>query len=310
MATNVKATGYLHPGYAAALAEFGEPIELPRCQGWLLRRAISGTPYHDAIGCYPLFTCRNRAKLAEDLAALVGDLVSVALVLDPFGDWDLSVLQTYFDRVVRFKEHFVVDLSGNPETFISKHHRYYTRKALSQFHVERCETPALHTHEWASLYANLIRRHRLGGIKAFSLQSFEKQLSVPGLVMLRVLQGEVCIGAHLWFIQGDIAYSHLMALSDAGYALNASYGLYGEAIRMFRESKADDVRYLNIGAGAGTSISASDGLTQFKRGWANASRPVYFCGKVLDCPRYVALCQENASVSMPYFPAYRQNEFA
>ena len=143
-ATNVSATGYLHPGYAAALAEFGEPLELPLCQGWRLRRAIADTPYHDAMGCYPLFTCRNWAELPNDLAALEGDLVSVAVVSDPFGNRNPVTLEAYFDRVVRFKEHFVVDLSAAPETFISKHHRYYARKALGELRVELRESRPAH----------------------------------------------------------------------------------------------------------------------------------------------------------------------
>ena len=43
-------TGYLHPGYARSLAEFGTPRELERSGGWLLERAIPGSSYFDAMG--------------------------------------------------------------------------------------------------------------------------------------------------------------------------------------------------------------------------------------------------------------------
>ena len=127
--------------------------------------------------------------------------------------------------------------------------------------------------------------------------------------MLRILQGDMCVGVHLWYVQGNIAYSHLMALSDAGYALNASYGLYAEAIRIFREPGAYGVRWLNIGAGAGTATAATDGLTQFKRGWATTTRMGYFCGRVLDRARYEAISREREVANTQYFPAYRAGEF-
>jgi hypothetical protein len=302
-------SGYNHPSYVASLTEFGEPLELPRCQGWLLRRSIAGTPDSDAMGCYPLFSCEDWSRLADDLASVGGNLVSVAIVADPFGTWELTTLRRAFDRVEPFKNHFAVDLRDEPERFITKHHRYYARKALRKLRVECSNNPAGHLEEWTSLYSNLVRRHRLNGIKAFSGKSFEKQLSVPGLVMFRILHGDVCVGAHLWFVKNGVAHSHLLALDDTGYELDASYGLYSEAIRMFRERPADPIRWVNLGAGAGIGASATDGLTQFKRGWSNGSRQVFFCARVLNNNRYASICEQSASArGTTYFPAYRHNE--
>jgi hypothetical protein len=73
-------TGYLHPAYAASLRDWGEPLMLPRSGGWLLAREVPGTSDRDAIGCYPLFTCRNWEQLGEDIAALDDSLVAVSLV--------------------------------------------------------------------------------------------------------------------------------------------------------------------------------------------------------------------------------------
>ena len=52
-------TGYLHPEYVKSLAEFGDPQWVPRSGGWVLRRKIPGSWYHDAMGSYPLFTCSD-----------------------------------------------------------------------------------------------------------------------------------------------------------------------------------------------------------------------------------------------------------
>ena len=114
--------GYLHPGYAASLAEFGAPLELPSCGGWLLKRRIPGFPHYDAMGCYPLFACQDWTQLKGDLDALEQELVTVSLVTDPFGDFSVDYLQACFDVVKPFKNHFIVDLRQPMADFVSKDH--------------------------------------------------------------------------------------------------------------------------------------------------------------------------------------------
>jgi len=92
--------GYSHPAYAASLAEFGCPRALPRSGGWLLERPITDTPYRDAMGCYPLFACSDWSKLDLDLEELRGELVSVAIVADPFGEHDPEHLRKCFPTLV------------------------------------------------------------------------------------------------------------------------------------------------------------------------------------------------------------------
>ncbi len=120
--------GYMHPGYAESLAEFGTPRELPYSGGWLLERAIPGTDLRDAMGCYPLFACREWSGLHRDLDDLENELVSVSLVADPFGHYDKTLLDECFDTVVAFKQHFVGDLNEPCEALVSKHHRKYALK--------------------------------------------------------------------------------------------------------------------------------------------------------------------------------------
>ena len=80
-------TGYLHADYARSLAEFGTPRELPRSGGWILERKIPGFNAYDAMGCYPLFCCKDWSRLQGDIAELQSELVSLSLVPDPFGDF-------------------------------------------------------------------------------------------------------------------------------------------------------------------------------------------------------------------------------
>ena len=301
----VELTGYLHPLYAESLSEFGRLRLMPGSGGWILERAIPGYEDCDAMGCYPIFVCRDWGQLSDDLAGVGNDLLSLAIVTDPFGNYTLADLQACFTTVVPFKEHHVIDLSQSGHAQVSKHHRYYAKKSLEKVSVETCVNPAQFLDDWVDLYGALIQRHCLKGIQAFSRKAFERQLRVPGLVILRAVYEGKTVGAHLWYLHGDVAYSHLAAFNSTGYELMASYALYWSAV----DYLAGRARWLNIGAGAGTKNDASDGLAQFKRGWAKETMIVYFCGRVFDPSRYEAITAEKGITGTHYFPAYRQGEF-
>ena len=297
-------TGYASPGYAASLAEFGTPRQLPRSGGWLLERRIPGSDLRDGIGCYPMFSCREWRALESDLAE-IDDLVSLALVFDPFGADNLEALQRSFAaRFVPFKHHFVADLSCPPEATVSRHHRYYARKALNHVTVERCDEPVRFLDEWLGLYDHLIARHQLRGVKAFSEAAFNEQLRLPGMVMLRAIHHGRTVSAHLWMRQGDVVHSHLAASNADGYELMAAYALHWYAWHTF----APSARWLNFGGGSGLS-AANSGLTQFKRGWATDLRAAYFCGRIFDQRQYAALVGTSGADGTSYFPAYRSGEF-
>ena len=256
------------------------------------------------MGCYPLFCCRDWSALRADLEELATDLVCVSLVTDPFGRFDEQTLRDCFpDKFIAFKPHLVADLRRPPREFVSKHHRYYARRALRLVEIERCPDPALHLDEWSALYDALIARHRLRGIQAFSRRAFSIQLTTPGLVMIRARRDGDTVGAHLWIVQDGVAYSHLAATSTRGYDMNVAYALYWFAL----EALAAEARWIDFGAGAGLSIS-DDGLTQFKRGWATGTRPTFFCGRIFDRVSYDKARAARNAGSSSYFPAYRAGE--
>ena len=294
-------TGYSHPGYTASLSGFGVPRLLPRSGGQILERDIPATHHCDAMGPYPLFACRDWSGLQEDLDK-VEDLVSLTVVTDPFGGYDERLLRRCFDTVRPFKEHFVADLTLPAEAIVSKHHRYYARKALEKVRVEECAEPARFLDGWTRLYTGLTTRHGLTGIKAFSREAFARQLRVPGIAMLRAISGEQTVGLHLWYLSGDVAYSHLAASSERGYGLMASYALYRFAVEHF----AGRVRWLDLGAGTGAG-EESGGLHRFKKGWSTGTRTAYLCGRVFDRETYEAL---SPGGDTGYFPAYRTGELA
>ena len=299
--------GYAHSTYAASLSEWGTPLRLPRADGWLLRRPIPGYNLTDAMGCYPIFACRDWTRLAEDLAELKSDLVSVALVADPFGNHDPELLtETFADVVLPFKEHFVVDLAHSPESFVDSHHQRNARRALAGVEVEIISDHADKTvNEWSELYANLIARHGIRGLPAFSPSSFARQLAVPGTTLLRAVRNGSVVGMNIWYTDRGVGYYHLGAYSDEGYEVRASFALFWRAIEYFATTQ---LNWLCLGAGAGIEANAMDGLSRFKRGWATGTRRAYFCGKILDRERYNELAA-TVSTASHYFPVYRLGEF-
>lgn len=296
-------TGYGAARYAEAFAELGTPIELPRCRGWLLERHIPGTRLLDAMGCYPVFACDDWSRLVEDLGTLSGRLVSLALVTDAFGNWTEPLLRQCFDRVTPFKEHRVYDLTLPPEQHVARSHRRNARQALGRLRVEVATEPARHVDEWTALYGVLVQRRRITGLRAFSAFSFARQLQVPGVTMLRAFDGSEVVAAQLWYESGEVGYCHLTAGSSLAYTLDAAYALYWSAIHHFRGR----LRWLDMGAGLASD--GRDGLSAFKDGWSTACRPVFFCGRILDSPRYEEILRERGLPQTGYFPAYRQGEF-
>ena len=298
--------GYAHPNYALSLQEFGEPRELPRCGGWILVRPIPGTPYKDAIGCYPLFACRDWTKLHEDLEHVGSDLVSLVLVTDSFAEVTQAYLGQCFDIVKPFKTHYVSDFIDPQEVFVSKGHRVNARTSLKKVDIEICLQPVKYLDDWITLYDNLISRHRIKGISAFSSECFKFQLTLPGMLMALGRHDDEVLGATLFLTCGQISYTHLTAHSITGYKTRVSYAIRWKINEYLYEN---GIRYLDNGGGAGNADDPQDGLAQFKRGWSNDKRLVYLCGRIFDRQKYESICQQKQTTNVNYFPAYRVDEF-
>jgi len=299
--------GYSHPGYAAALAEFGKPRALPRSEGWILERPILDTPYRDAMGCYPLFACRDWSQLDLDLDELRSELATLTIVADPFGNHTPAQLGKCFPTVVTpFKEHLVTELSRSPESFVATQHRRKAQKALERLDIERVEDAGVFADRWIELYANLVRRHGIRGLTAFSPDSFRAQLAVPGISLFRAISENETVGMTLWYTDREVAYYHLGAYSDLGYELEASFALFWHVLEYFSRQ---GLQWLDLGAGAGLSAKdSSDGLTRFKRGWATGTRTAYLCGRIFDQSKYEQVMKDREAND--YFPPYRKGEFA
>lgn len=295
------AGGYAQAGYARSLSEFGVPRALRRCGGWVLERAIAGTSARDLMGPYPLFACADWSRLADDVEELGDDPVSLTLVVDPLADVQPSALKRAFpDLVQPMNPHFIHDLERRIGP--TAHHRRDVRRAARAVEVETCEQPLERLEEWVGLYGELVERHRLVGLSAFSRESFRRQFALPGLIALRAERQGRTVGMTLWLEDGSNAYYHLAASSAEGYEVGASYALVAAALEHLREH---DVRWVDLG-GAPTTASPNGGLAYFKRGWATGERPVYLCGRILDRKAYAGLAGGVGAAT--WFPQYRAHE--
>ena len=300
-----ESSGYLHQAYAASFADIATPRELPACGAWILERHIAGSDLRDGMGCYPLFCCRDWTRLSHDVSALAGQLVSFTLVTDPFGEFRLDDLQRVFDVVRPYKRHYVTDLVNETSVPVTRRHKRNTASAVRAVTLARVDEPTSLIDRWVELYGQLVERHRLTGLHAFSRQCLERQLSVPGLRMFSATVEGCVVGLHLWYVNGDVAYGHLGATSRLGYDLMASYALYAFAVEQLRP----EVRWLALGSSPGDSDDNASGLGRFKQGWATETRQAYLCGKVLQPDAYSRLASD-AQAETSYFPAYRCGELA
>jgi len=267
---------------------------------------MEGFSYRDAMGCYPLFVCEDWSQLEADLDQLEG-LISLSLVTDPFGKYEIENLQRCFpDLLAPFKQHFVIDLSRAPKTFVNSHHRRNARKAFSKVAVEKCANPPDILDDWIDLYQRLIERHSITGIAEFSRESFARQLTVPGIVAFRAVYDESTVGMLLWYEQGNRAYYHLGAYNASGYELGASFALFDYSIKYFAQRKFE---WLSLGSGAGLGRSEESGLSRFKQGWSTGIRTAYFCGRIFEHEKYEEILKSLGLPRTKYFPAYRAGEF-
>jgi len=293
--------GYIHPDYAMGLSEFGEPVQLSRCGGWLLKRRIPGSDLCDAFAPYPYLVCRDWSRLEEDLAALDREVVSVAATPDPFGRHEESGLRRCFpDRLIPFKTHFVADLSRPFEAIVSPHHQRHVRAAEAVCSVEVTDQPTKYLREWLGLFRVTAERFGITGIRGFSEAAFTRHLGLPGAVLsLARIAGEA-VAAHLMMVHDGVVYSHLAASRAEARRAGADYALYASEIR-FHTGRS---RWIDWGGAPGIA-EGGGGLAKFKQGWSTGTRVAWFGGRISQPREYAALVGRGDPPVNDYFPAYR-----
>jgi hypothetical protein len=300
---SAKSTGYLHASYAASLSEWGTPRPLPSAAAWAIEREIPGTDRRDAAGCYPLMACGHWESLLDDLQSSGQRWVTFTAVPDPLGAPGEGELRRIFrDHILPFKTHYVAALEGWTGPTRAGH-RAMVRSAARRLETDVAPARTELLEQWSQLYATLVARHRIQGLRAFSRASFAALFAVPGMHVARAVSGNETVAMSLWATHGEYGYYHLSASSARGYELSATYAMVDSAIRYLRGL---GLTLLDLGGGAGVTGQDADGLGGFKRGWSTEERTAWLCGRILDPGAYRVLADGRTN---QYFPAYRAGEF-
>ena len=297
--------GYLHPLYAQSFSAIGTPIFLPKSKGWLIKREIPGTPFFDAMGPYPLFFCEHWQHLIDDLEDQSDQLISVSLVIGPFSNIPIKEFGQFFEVFYRYKDHYLLDTSLPLTESISKYSRRDARRALKDVTVEHKISPDIDLNEWVDLYNHLIMRHNISGIRAFSRESFAKQIAIPNTHYFRAVHNGKIVGGNIYYLHQNVAYGHLLALSPLGYSFGASHAIKWIAIQHLSKM----IRWINFGGGTEKDGANQNGLDSFKLNWTNSIKKSYFVGKILQKEIYDHLTDLSDDAQDNWFPSYRTNNY-
>jgi hypothetical protein len=297
----VASLGYADPAYAESVAPGASIVRLASSGGSLVlgETCAHELTVRDAAGAYPVFDCLDWSGLADDIAGLNRDVVSVVLVSDAFAVSALSALHAAGAHVLRpYKEHYVVELDRPRIPFGRASRRRTAIRAQTGLEFAVVPGARADATEWARLYAQVVSRHAVRGAAAFSADALAAQLRLPGAVLLTARAGAELVAAQLCLRRGDVVYSHLAASSPEGYRRRAMHGLDLFALEHFRTRAA----WFDFGGGRGGGVA--DGLAAYKASWATTTRPTWLAGWVLDASAYVRASGTEGPGS-GYFPVYR-----
>lgn len=294
------AQGYQSSAYLKALSCLGRPFPLEGSSAALIARQVPDTEREDLMGPYPFLTADDWPNVLDTLEKVAGDYVALSFVTDPFCPVGLDDLSARFDVARVMNDQYIVDLTA-PLT-PSRHHRKKLRMVREGLTLDlRLPTPE-DAEAFVRLYANLVDRKTIDDFRAFDQESLFAQVLAPGALIVEARLGGLLAGMDLYYVDGEHAHAHLSAYADVGYALSVSYPMMAFAINAL----GDYANALNLG---GAPASGGDGIRHFKKGWSNATRPSFLCGRVLDPKGYaqIAGCPFDPQ---SYFPAYRAREFS
>lgn len=290
--------------YCACLEGFGSPLMLDKASGCLLRRRIPGTSLDDLVFPYPMFRVTDEISLLGSLrSGRAGGAITATIVTDPLYGFLPSMDE--WDVALKWKTHLIVDNSMPSANLFSDKVCYYSRRARGRYGFEVRLAPddrlAL-LDDWMRLWAVLVERHGLKGLKALSPGYFERLFSLEGVMPAVLSDGDGIHGIHIWIVDGTDAYSHLHASDPRAYDCSANYLLYSEELKLL---SGLGCRRCLLGSASGSG--GEDGLFAFKRQFANSSADNHLLGLVMDRSAYAGLTGSPVHDG-GYFPAYRRGE--
>lgn len=264
---------YCSAEYASAFAGPGvRPLWVEAWQSHVLVREREGSS--PAGAARPLGSLNPRCDVSAGLAELREKGVStISLVTDPMWSPERSVLAEAFDVCRPFKEHYLVDRDGGIR--LRKRHRNRINQARRVGKVREISLSE-HLATWLELYRGNVAKLHIA--EPFPDSYFEAIAGMPSLRVLAVEAGGKLVAITLWVAHHDTLYFHDGASGEVGREVAAAYAAFAYAI------ETTDRRYVLLGGSAGLRDEPSDGLSMFKRGFANAVVPGYLCSARLGRP--------------------------
>ncbi|WP_319581974.1 GNAT family N-acetyltransferase [uncultured Pseudodesulfovibrio sp.] len=293
--------GYYSNDYCGSLSEFGTQFIGHNSGAGFLRQEFSGSV--DYCGQYPFVCVKSWDEILFDLEDMKKEGgISAVFVTDPFFEKDVPISLGRLNIARKFKRHFIVNLDKDLDRKLSGKKRYTVRKASESQKVRIFKGKREYAPVFWELYSELIRRHNIQGIQRLSEKAIGAQLEVEGAVVVEAsTQGRI-VGAMIWYIVGDKAYSHLHAQSAEGYTLHTNFALYYKMLRYLQDA---GIKYANLGGVPGHEDSKGNGLAHFKSIWSDEARYSWLCGEILDRVGYERLTIGLDVNSDNFFPAYR-----
>ncbi|MFO0891952.1 MAG: hypothetical protein U0790_22810 [Isosphaeraceae bacterium] len=235
----------------------------------LQRTAGRGSPLV-ATGLYPWTSLDPGCDLAGGLRFLKDQgIASVTILTDPVWCPPLDSLQSTFAVCRPLKPAYIMDRSIG--STIRKRHRNRINNANRLCRVHQVGF-AEYIDEWWNIYSRLVDRKDIAETQRVPRESWETIAELPGLVSFAAFEGGTLLAISLWIRYRDAAGGHFTACTDRGYEILASYACYARALSYFH-----DCRLINFGGRTGVVESETDGLAEFKRGFANVTRTSYLC---------------------------------
>ena len=294
--------GYMSRSFGESYRAFGDIVHLPRTGLHLLKRPIRG-PLYDLIGVYPYSMSADWSGLNHDIDDLrQGGAVSVVFVADPFQSETVGSLTKDWALSRHFKTHYVVDLRQDWRGNRRKQERRITRRALEALRLDVLSDPVPLAPALWELYQTTIDRKQVTGMQRLSLDTIERQLAIPGAVVITAQDETGLAGASLSFDHGQTSACHIMFLSEESRRSHTSHALIYVSLA---ELQKRGCSFTNLGGPAGNDDDPSDGLARYKYRWTRETCSAVICGSILDPVAYRDLEAEAGTGSTGFFPSYR-----
>jgi len=196
-------------------------------------------------------------------------------------------------------ENFAVNLTiPFDELFSSQHRRH--RRAVRAFDRRNHEThwisdiSAEDATAFTELYARTMTRVGASTDYRFAEQTLAALMALDEMSLVRATSQAEVTGAALFLRSGDDLFYYLGASAD-DRSPGTNNAIFDAAIR---NAQSRGLRTLHLGGG-------SESLRNFKSQIATGTVPYRVLQRIIDQPRYAALCEACGVSGSTYFPAFR-----